>query len=169
MKSLLRILAVVVAAMCLAGAPARAERGEKSFGPRIGFASRNSSALGGLVFTYAFSEHFRVAPSVDIIFRNKDRDGMCVNIDAQFPFAFEGGRAAFYPLAGIGYTSWGMHNIDHNSEKDVTSHQNSLGLNVGGGFEYRCSNTLKVSIEARYNIIRHNPGAFIAAGIAYVF
>lgn len=158
-----------MAVVCLAGLPARAERGEKTFGPRIGFASRNTSATGGLVFTYAFSDHFRIAPSVDIIFRNKNRDGMCVNIDAQFPFAFEGGRMSFYPLAGIGYTSWGQHNFDYESNKDVTSHQNGLGLNLGGGFEYRCSNTLKLSIEARYNIIRHNPGAFIAAGIAYVF
>lgn len=169
MKFLLRILAVAVAALCLSVAPARAQKGEKTFGPRIGFATRNTSVLGGLVFTYAFSNHFRVAPSVDIVFRNKDRDAVCVNVDAQFPFAFEGGRAAFYPLAGIGYTSWGRHDVDYGSNKDVTSHENSLGLNIGGGFDYRCSNTLKLSLEARYNIIRHNPGAFIAAGIAYVF
>ncbi len=161
----------LLSAMALAPSEMNAQthRGEKSFGPRAGYVSRNESGLAGLVFQYSFSEHVRIAPSVDIIFRHRDKDGFAVNADMHFPFAFASGRAAFYPLAGFNFTSWGLHNIDHASGKDVTSHSTSAGLNMGAGVELRCTSSLKLGLEARYTLMRHYPTAVVCASIAYVF
>lgn len=150
-------------------ASAQSVRGEKSFGPRAGYVSRNNSAFAGLEFEYSFSEHLRLAPSADIIFRNEKKDGLAVNLDVHFPFAFAGGRAGVYPLAGVNYTSWGLHSDGADNGKDVTSHANRFGANAGCGIELRCSPTLKLSVEARYSLMKRYSTAFAGVGIAYVF
>jgi len=164
--------ATCVMAVSIFAAPsavAQTAKGEKAFGPRIGFVARNESALGGLAFQYSFSRHVRIAPSADIIFRHRDMDGFAVNADVQFPFAFATGRAAFYPLAGFSFTSWGLHGNNADSGKDVTTHSTSAGLNAGAGIEFRCTQTLKLAFEARYTLMRHYPTTAVAASIAYVF
>lgn len=149
-------------------AAAQTHKGEKSFGPRVGYVSRNESATAGLAFQYSFSNHVRIAPSADIIFRHRGKDGIAVNVDMHFPITISS-RSAFYPLAGFNFTSWGLHGNDAYSGKDVTSHSNSAGLNAGAGIEYRCNSSLKLALEARYTLMRHYPTAFVAASITYVF
>ena len=72
--TLLRTALVAMVLMLGFEATAQVERGQKSFGPKAGFNTRNSSAIAGLTFDYAFSSHVRIAPSIGIAFRNKDRD-----------------------------------------------------------------------------------------------
>lgn len=160
---------IALASLCAAPSAEAQTKGEKAFGPRIGYVSRNESTLGGLAFQYSFSKHVRIAPSVDIIFRHRDKDGLAVNADVHFPFAFAAGRAAFYPLAGFNFTSWGLHNNNAESGKDVTTHSTSAGLNAGAGIEFRCTPSLKLGLEARYTLMRHYPTAAVAASIAFVF
>lgn len=149
---------------------AQTMRGDKSFGPKAGYVSRNSSAVGGLVFEYSFSRHVRIAPQAAIIFRHNDLDGFTADVDVHFPFAFAAERAAFYPLAGVGFTSWGHHSVAADDEtKDVTTHTNVFGFNCGAGIEYYCKRSLKLSLEARYSLMRHYPTACVTAGIAFVF
>lgn len=149
---------------------AAAGRGEKSFGPRIGYVSRNSTASAGLAFEYSFSRHVRISPEVGIIFRHRGKDGLGLAANVHFPIDVRSdGKAAFYPLAGISFTSWGLHNLDPDEQKDVTTHTNCVGFNAGAGFEYRVRPSLKLSIEARYTLMRHFPTAQIAAGISFVF
>lgn len=161
------ITTIVLSAVCAMGQTAR---GQKSFGPKAGFVSRNTSALAGLVFEYSFSSHVRIAPQAAVIFRHRDLDGLAVDVDMHFPFAFASGRMAFYPLAGLNFTSWGRHYAGEGEDgKDVTSHTNVFGLNVGAGLELYCTRTLKLSIEGRHTVMKHYPTAFVNAGIAFVF
>lgn len=171
-RSTVRLVALLLIFLCGSAcfcASAQYDRGTKSFGPKAGFVSRNTSAVAGITFDYTFSRHFRLAPEVAVIFRHKDLDGLSVDVNAQFPFPFQGGRAAFYPLAGLDYTSWGVHSFDELKNKDVTNHRNGLGVNVGAGLEFYCTSSLKLSVEGRYTFLRHYPTAFATVGIAYVF
>ncbi|MCX4263622.1 MAG: hypothetical protein OSJ37_02750 [Muribaculaceae bacterium] len=171
-EAILRLLSVLllVSASAVCARAHNHSRGEKSFGPRLGYVSRNSSAYGGLSFEYQLSKVVRVAPRLGLIFRNKDLGGFKVDIDVQFPLDLAVGRACFYPLVGVSYTSWNRHGVhDENSDKDVTNHTNQFGLNAGLGFEYRVSRTLKLSVEGEYTLMRHLPGAFVTAGIAFCF
>lgn len=171
-KSILRV-AVAVAMVFSAATFAEAQvvKGEKSVGPKLGYVSKNESASAGLFFQYAFSEHFRIAPEIGYTFRHKDMDAFTFDINAHIPFGFTGEKVAFYPLAGLNYSSWNTHFIpqDMIEGDDVSSRTSRFGLNMGAGFELRCSATLKLTLEAKYCLIKDYSSAMIAAGISFVF
>lgn len=166
-SSLHTIAAILLLAVTF-GASAQVERGQKSFGPKAGYITKNNGVLAGLSFDYAFSSHVRIAPSLGLVFRNEDRDTMLVDIDMHFPFATSS-KAAFYPLAGVAFNSWALHGVDPDSHDDVTSHKNGFGINAGAGWEIRLSGALRIGFEAKYTLVKHYPNAQIAARIAYVF
>lgn len=174
MKHLINMMcvgAVFASSLLTCPVASAVERGEKSFGPRVGYVSRNSSVMAGLEFEYCFSRHVRLAPDVDIYFRNRDMDALAVNVNVDFPIAMAAGWN-FYPLAGIGFTSWGHHSKsvgENNTTKDVTTHTNCFGLNAGAGVEFYAMPSLKVSLEGQYNLMHHYPTATVQAGISYVF
>ncbi|MCM1067974.1 MAG: outer membrane beta-barrel protein [Muribaculaceae bacterium] len=162
---------MLIAIVSLLGLNANAqtpERGRASLGPKVGFVSRNVSATAGITFEYSFSKHVRIAPEVGVIFRHKDLDGFAADVNVHFPIDMSA-KAAFYPLVGVGFTSWGRHREDAEGGKDVTSHISAFGINAGAGFEYYCTSSLKLSLEARYTLMKHYPTAYVTAGIAFVF
>ncbi|MDE6300189.1 MAG: porin family protein [Muribaculaceae bacterium] len=165
-----KIILSIAAAMVCTAAWADNVTGEKSFGPKLGYYSHNKSAVAGLTFTYAFNRHFRLAPEVGCVFRHNDQDAFVADLNAQFPFKFEeAGTVALYPLAGITYTSWSRHFRSAEIDKDVTTHDNRFGANVGAGFELRCSETLRLSLEAKYVLVKSYSSVVVTAGISYVF
>lgn len=162
--------AAVCAAVFAGTVPAGAElrRGEKSFGPKMGYVSRNKSVAAGLQFEYAFSRHVRIAPEIDIAFRNNNTDALAVGIDVHFPFSLAAAdRFAVYPMAGVSYTSWGIHGVEE--EKDVTTHENRFGVDAGAGLEFRVTSSLKLSVEGKYIFMKDYGTALATARIAYVF
>ena len=164
------ILAALVAVMAAMPAQAIINKGEKSLGPKIGYASRNSSAVAGLVFQYTFSQHLRIAPEVGYVFRHKNQDAFLADINFHVPFGLlDTDKVALYPLAGLAFNSWALHGHDSVEDVDVTSHVNRFGLNLGAGFDLRCSSTLKLNLEAKYTLVKSYSSAYITLGISYVF
>ena len=152
-------------------ASAQFERGEKCVGAKLGYVDKNNSASMGLVFQYSFSRHLRVAPEIGCVFKHKNMDAFTIDFNFHTPFTFTGEKAALYPLAGLNYSSWNrtmprelVDEID-----DITTRTSRFGLNLGAGFELRCSRTLKLGIEAKYTLIKSYCGACLAAMVCYVF
>ena len=85
------------------------------------------------------------------------------------PFGVGSDRAWLYPLAGLAFNSWSTHGVVTADDDDVTTHVNRFGLNAGAGFELRCSETLKINIEAKYTLVKSYSAAYVTAGISYVF
>ena len=171
-KTLIRLAAVMALAVCsVTAAQAQIVKGEKSLGPKIGYVSKNQSAVAGLVFQYAFSGHFRLAPELGYVFRHKDMDAFTFDINAHVPFGFTGEKVAFYPLAGLNYTSWSRHYKaqDLMDLKDVTTRTSRFGVNLGAGFDLRCSETLKLSLEAKYSLVKGFTNLAVTVGISYMF
>ncbi|MDE5567004.1 MAG: porin family protein [Muribaculaceae bacterium] len=169
---LIRLTAVIaLTAACGLTSQAQIVKGEKSVGPKLGYISKNQSAVAGLVFQYAFSNHFRIAPELGYIFRHKDMDAFTFDINAHVPFGFTGEKVTFYPLAGLNYSSWSRHYKaeDMMEIKDVSTRTARFGLNLGAGFDLRCSETLKLSLEAKYLLIKGFTTVAVTAGISYVF
>lgn len=165
--ALLRV-AFVLIILC-AGIDAQAQNfGEKSFGPKAGFNTRNTSAIAGLTFECPVGKLVRIAPSIGIAFRHRNLAALTIDADVHFPIAFAE-KWRFYPLAGVAFNSWSRNGVDPESHDDVNTHKNGLGLNAGAGIEVRCKGALKLGLEAKYTLIRHYPNAQIAARIAYVF
>ncbi|MDE5785284.1 MAG: porin family protein [Duncaniella sp.] len=154
---------------------AQVEKGQKSLGFHGGYATYNTSALAGVSFQYTFSRHFRLAPSVDYIFNHKDTDGLMFNIDYHGPVSLNAAHTIyFYHLLGLNYASW------HHAAKrpapeegapgsDVSSRENNFGLDVGAGFEWYVRPTLRLSLEGKFNWIRHADTGLFYLGISYVF
>lgn len=163
MKRFVTILAVAATVSCAAHA------GEKTLGIHAGYNSRGESALAGITFTYRFSEHFRLAPSVSYVFKHHDLDAYAFNIDTQYPIVLGTSRVSFYPLAGLSLSSWTMRYADAVDTDDAKSRYSRIGFNVGGGFDMRVTSTLRVGIEAAYNYVKDFDGANIRASIAYCF
>lgn len=164
-----KILLILAAALAIVSARAGSIAGEKTFGPKLGYFSHNKSAVAGLTFTYAFSDHFRLAPEAGVIFRHNDQDAFVFDLNAHFPFGFDTRVVALYPVVGLTYNSWGTHLRSEEFNEDVTSHRNRLGANIGAGFDLRCSSTLRLNIEAKYSLVKSFSSLVLTAGISYVF
>lgn len=164
LRSIVLFLLIAIAAT---GATAQNQSGKKSFGIKAGYITENKSATGGLVFQYCFAKHLRIAPQIGVVFRNHNEDALTVDADMQFPFDFANGRADIYPLAGLAFNSWTLRSAVN--DKDVNTHYNRLGMNVGVGFSFLCKPSLKVSVEGRYTFVKDFSNTQITAGIAYIF
>lgn len=143
-------------------------KGTKSVGLRAGYNTSNESALAGLYFQYRFTEHFRLSPNIDYLFRHNDTDALTFNINAHFPFDFSSSCCAVYPLAGLSYTSWSTR---YNDQERIrrTSRSNSFGFNVGAGVEMYVTSSLKLMAEGKYCLVKHHHGGVFSVGIGYVF
>ena len=162
---------IMITALMLCGAMTVAAGGrwEKSLGPKLGYASQNSSCVAGLAFQCAVSSNLRIAPEIGCVFRNKNQDALLIDLNVHRPFHFGTPKAELYPLVGIAYNSWSTHGLKDANQKDVTTHVNRFGVNVGAGFGLRCSETLKLSLEAKYTIIKSLSSTYVTAGISYIF
>lgn len=162
----------MAAAAILASSTFAPESGaETTVGVRAGYNTRSESPVAGLLFQYSFSDHVRIAPNADYYFRNNDLDALSISCNMEFPFALSStGNAALYPLAGLNYSSWNYH-LDKTGEEfnDVSTRVGRLGLNVGAGFEYKVTRTLKLSVEAVANLMKSYSSGSFTASIAYVF
>lgn len=167
-------IAAAVTTLAVSAAPRMAAdniyRGEKTVGLSAGFHSYNTSAVAGIEFTYRFSEHFRLAPSVNYVFRHHNQDALSLNLHAEVPFQV-GTRCDIFPLAGFSYSSWNRHGaLRHNDEThDVGNRTTRFGIDVGAGVNYDLSPTLRIGLTAGYTIVKEYNGVIALGRIAYRF
>lgn len=167
------LFATLLTALCTMSAPPAvyAAGHEKVLGIQGGFISRNTGAEGGFFFQYGFSHIVRAELDASIAFRNKDRDAMLLDLNAQFPFHISH-RCELYPLAGLNYSSWSHHARIPASESagdDVTTRHGYFGLNAGAGFGCAVTPTFKFKAEAMFTAVKSNSAARIMVGIGYSF
>lgn len=175
-KTLVRLIfSLLVLSMAGTQTVSAAEKGEKTFGVRTGYVTRNQSADVGLFFQYTFSSHFRLQPSADLVFRHKDRDALTLDLNAQVPIEISRDNFSLYPFAGLNFSSWNRHFSeilpDDPTETVVkwSKRNNNIGVNLGAGFDLKLSDTMKLSLEAGYTFVKSNSGVRILAGIGYIF
>lgn len=166
------IIASALTAMLLLPATVNADspaKGEKTFGVTTGYVTTNRSMSAGLKFSYAFSKRLILAPSVDYVFRNNDRDGLLINIDLQSPwYASQTSRWRVYSILGLNYAAWSRHELAIPTG-DVTTRSGRFGLNAGAGTSVDVTPSLRLSLEGKYNWVTHNSTGIFNLGISYVF
>lgn len=167
-KSAAAVIAAIIIAFSAVTASA-VEKGEKSMGVRAGYTTSNHSGVAGLYFTYAFSSRFRLAPDVDYSFRHNGSDAFSININAHVPVTAPESRFTLYPLAGLNYTSWNLHDISAGDTDDVSTRTDRLGLNIGAGVSYAATPTLRLGFESKLRWIRNYNSGVFTVSIGYVF
>jgi len=165
-KILFALILLLAVAPC---ASAQMQRGEKTLGIKVGYISHNESAVTGLTFQYALSSMVRLSPEIGCAFRHNNEDALLIDLNVHTPFGISGDKVALYPLAGLAFNSWATHRVSDLDDADVTTHTNRFGVNLGAGFDLRCSSTLKLNIEAKYTLIKSYSGVLLTAGISYIF
>lgn len=139
-----------------------AQRGEKTIGISAGYNTYNKSAVTGIFFQYRFSKYVRLAPDLQYQIKNNGISGYQFNGNLHVPIAMDS-RLNFYPLAGVTYQSWRV-----NADED-SSRKNYFGANVGGGFEYYATPTLRLAIEGKYSILKKFSNGGFTLSIGYLF
>lgn len=143
---------------------AQTSRHDKSLGVEGGYISHNRSASAGLAFDYAFSSHFVLAPSIDIVFPHYSKSAALFNLDCHVPFRFSSpSNVEFFPLVGIGFNSW---RYKGDTVNDSVTH---LGVNLGAGLQWRVKPSLKLFLKARYTFATEVRTTALQVGIAHVF
>ena len=81
----MRLKTALSAAIAFTALTAAADEysGEKTLGLQTGYITYNQSAVAGIEFTYRFNRNFRLAPSVNYVFRHKSVDALMINLNAQ--------------------------------------------------------------------------------------
>lgn len=157
----LRMLACSMALACLLPAAA-----ETSLGVQAGYVTKNESAIGGLHFDHSFLPFLRVAIEGQYAFKHGGKDAFDFNLNAEAPVGF--GRWRVYPIAGVGVWSW-SHSQPHDSD-DSNSRKTKISCNLGAGFDYRVTPSLRLSLRGTGAIMsRHYTAGVFTVGIGYVF
>lgn len=163
------ILAAIISVICCAAVSAQVDRGEKMLGVKLGYISHNESAVTGLTFRYAVSPWVRIVPEIGCAFRHNNEDAFMIDLNAQVPFTFGTKKVDLYPLAGLAYNSWSRHHVLTDDDEDVTTRVNRFGANLGAGFDFKCTSTLNLGIEAKCTFVKSFSSFFLTASISYVF
>ncbi len=174
MKKLIMGAIFAAMAMPLAVNAQGIERGQKTLGLTAGYVTANKSASAGLQFSYAFSRHFVLAPSIDYIFRNENLDGLLINIDYHGPWRLgTSDKWYVYHILGVNYGSWSLHtkqlNENGDSYDDVTTRSNHVGLDFGAGVAWCVTPSLRLTVQGKFNWIKDNNSGLFNAGISYIF
>lgn len=152
------IAAAIAAAALLTTAPAHAR--EMSLGLNAGYASYNDGAYAAINFKIDLAKHVRLAQELGYAFRNEGKSAFLMSVDVDFPFRVAKGFN-IYPLCGFTLNSWSYKGHDDNATR--------AGVDIGGGFDFYVTRNLKLNLQAKYSLMNDTDGAFVGAGIAYVF
>lgn len=172
LKNFIKLIALTLCLLITENAVAQMHKGDKSFGPKLGYVSKNTSLFAGLDFQYAFSDWLRVAPEVGAAVRHNNRDAFTAGLNIMFPLNLSNDRVALYPLAGIAFNSWATHFGKDNYgviSDDSTLRLSRFGMNLGAGFEYYVKPSMRIAIEAKYTLIKEFSALYATASVAYVF
>ena len=149
MKKILLALFILLGSMC---ASAQLVKGEKSLGVKLGYVSENSSAVGSFAFQYNPNSHLRIAPEIGMRVPSPRPRCAAHRPQPALPVQPVAGRQCAAVSAGRPQLqlSWTGHHKSEIDNADVSTHVNRLGVNPGAGFDLRCSESLKLSLEAKY-------------------
>lgn len=138
-----------------------AQKGEKTVGILAGYTTENQSGIAGLFFQYRCSSLLRLSPECQFAIKHNDRSAFLFNGNAHFLIKTSN-RTNFYPLVGVTFHNWKYYNSDENNKF-------RLGGNIGAGFEIMATSTLKLSVEAKYSLVKDFSSGNFYASIGYVF
>ncbi len=164
---LLTVMALGAAALSIPNTASAADH-LTTIGIESGYVSRNTSAYAGVYMRYQFSDFFALKPHVDFVIRNKEQDAFIVNFDGQFSLPIHAEKLNVYGIAGIGFSSWNIKELNDEGELDMRRH-GGIGFDLGAGVGYNVSSSLRLALEAKANMVKHYTTALVGVSIGYNF
>lgn len=170
MKIIRQLLTAATLCMAAMSMPAESKAADRAttIGLETGYVSRNTSAYAGVYMRYRFSNFFALKPQVDFVIRHKEQDAFMVNFDGQFSLPIPTGKLNVYGIAGVGFSSWNVKELNDEGDLDMRRH-GGIGFDLGAGVGYDVSSTLYLSLEAKANLVKHYTTALVGVSIGYKF
>ncbi len=166
-RHLLAVMALCTAALALPQKTSAADH-LTTVGIESGYVSRNTSAYAGVYMRYQFSNFFALKPHVDFVFRHKEQDAFIVNFDGQFSLPIHAEKINVYGVAGIGFSSWNIKELNDEGDLDMRRH-GGISFDLGAGVGYNVNSSLRLALEAKANLVKHYTTALVGVSIGYNF
>ncbi len=138
--------------LAIASIVAFAQKGEFSIAPTVSFGTEVNSLGLGLKFQYGVTDRFRLEANSNYFFADHHSSMIDANVDAQYLFRLEKGFN-LYPLVGITFQRWDGYDV------------NRVGLNFGGGGEYRLNSRIAFFGEVKGQFVEDLSQAVFSTGV----
>ncbi|MBR5551001.1 MAG: porin family protein [Muribaculaceae bacterium] len=156
---------VLLLFISLIGISAHAEEEDFSIGLNLGFGTDISNLGIGPKVQYCFTDAIRAELALNYFFKKDYTSMLDINLNAHYLFRISD-KFNLYPLAGIYFTHITTE-IDIFGDR-ISEWDEKLGINLGGGAEYKITNAFALDFEAKYQLLGINQ-AVISLGATYIF
>lgn len=161
-------------AMCIAlvSLNASAQKGEQNIGAHVLYGTDAKNIGFGAKYQYNVTDAIRLEAVGDYYLKKEGFSMFDINLNAHYLFPISD-KVTLYPLVGINYTSWkqddfidlGDYESDGESNGDISG--SSIGLNIGGGVQYKLTNHIRIGAELKYQTITGYNSAIIGIGATF--
>lgn len=162
----------LVFCVALVSIAASAQKGEHNIGAQVLYGTDASNFGVGVKYQYNVTNAIRLEAVGDYYFETDGFSMFDVNVNGHYLFHFS--KFTVYPLVGINFTHW-KQNIpsilvegdygEYGGDTDIKD--SSIGLNIGGGVQYRLTDKFRIGAEIKYQTVSGASTAVIGLGVTY--
>lgn len=147
---------------------ASAQKGEQNVGAHVLYGTDASNIGLGVKYQNNITDAIRLEAVGDYYLKTDGFSMFDVNVNGHYLFPLSD-KVTVYPLVGINYTSWKQESIISHSEEHggFEIKDSSIGLNIGGGIQYKLTDKIRIGAELKYQTISGASTAVIGAGVTY--
>ena len=150
---------------------ASAQKGEQNIGAHVLYGTDASNIGLGVKYQNNITDAIRLEAVGDYYLKTDGFSMFDVNVNGHYLFPLSD-KVTVYPLVGINYTSWKQevsipYSEDYEPGIDLDIKDTSIGLNIGGGVQYKLTDKIRIGAELKYQTISGASTAVIGAGVTY--
>lgn len=146
-----------------------AQKGEKNVGAHVLYGTDAKNIGLGVKYQQNITDIIRLEAVGDYYLKTDGFTMFDVNVNGHYLFPLSD-KVTAYPLVGINYTHWKQDwEVEYDGiEMDFGGFKDSsIGLNIGGGIQYKLTDKIRIGAELKYQTISGASTAVIGAGITY--
>ena len=167
MKKVLLLIVCLIAGISSSFAQ---ERGDMGIGMNLNYGSETSVGLGAK-FQYNVTDNIRVEPEFNYYFKHDYTTFWDLGVNVQYLFQVAE-DVVIYPLAGLGYAHADVElemDLGEYGTVEASGSGGDVQFKFGAGAEYRLTDTFKVVVEPKFQLVDGRNQFVFSAGVVYNF
>ena len=150
---------------------ASAQKGEQNVGAHVLYGTDASNIGLGVKYQNNITDAIRLEAVGDYYLKTDGFSMFDVNVNGHYLFPLSE-KVTAYPLVGINYTSWKQESFisfgEEFKDDNIDIKDTSIGLNIGGGIQYKLTGKIRIGAELKYQTISGSLSTvIIGAGVTY--
>ena len=157
---------------------ASAQKGEQNVGAHILYGTDMSNIGFGVKYQNSITDAIRLEAVGDYYLKSDGFSMFDVNVNGHYLFSLSD-KLMVYPLVGINYTHCKQDSFITFEDEDEKewwlanggtlggSSSGSIGLNIGGGIQYKLADKVRIGAELKYQTISGFSTAVVGAGVTF--